>query len=191
MPRSEITQLLEQWGNGDQEAVVKLLPLVYDELRALAAVQLRHERPDHTLETAALVHEAYLRLVGQDRTRWHNRLHFFRIAAQAMRRILVDHARGKLYAKRGGGCRDLSLDEALSFSVDKAPELVALDEALEKLASLAPRQAQIVELRYFTGLTSEEIARALDISIPTVTREWRTARAWLYRSLSEGDADGP
>ncbi len=186
----EVTQLLKAWSDGNEEALAELMPAVYDELHSLAASYLRRERPDHTLQTSALVHEAYLRLVDQKRVRWHNRVHFFGIAAQAMRRILVDHARSQLYAKRGSGVRKLSLDEALTVSAQRAPELIALDDALTSLAAMDPQQARIVELRFFAGLTSEEIGHVLDVSVSTVTRGWRTARAWLYRSLTEGAPNG-
>jgi RNA polymerase sigma factor (TIGR02999 family) len=166
------------------------LPQVYDELRSLASSYLRRESSGHTLETGALVHEAFLRLVDQERVQWQNRAQFFGIAAQMMRRILVDHARSHLYLKRGGGERKLSLDEALTLSAERAPELVALDEALQDLDTIAPQAARIVELRFFAGLTSEEIAHVLGVSVPTVTRGWRMARAWLYRHLSGEDALG-
>ncbi len=188
--KGDVTRLLSAWSDGDEEALSALMPLVYDELRSLAAAYLRRERPDHTLRTSALIHEAYLRLVDQKRVRWHNRVHFFGVAAQAMRRVLVDHARSQQQAKRGGGARKVSLEEALTVAPEQAPELVALDEAMERLAAIDPRQAKIVELRFFGGLTSEEIGRVLGVSIPTVTRGWRMARAWLYRSLTEGQAGG-
>ena len=183
-----ITRLLDQWSQGDEDALAELMPVVYEELSGLAAAYLRRERADHTLQTVDLVNEAYLRLVDQRRIRWQNRAQFFAIAAQMMRRILVNHAKKYLYAKRGGGARKLALDEVLEFSVEKAPELVALDDALRRLASFDPRQARIVELRFFAGLTSEEIAEVLGISVPTVTRDWRTARAWLYQTLSEEES---
>lgn len=186
----EVTRLLLAWSDGDEHALADLMPRVYDELRSLAASYLRRERPGHTLQTSALVHEAYLRLVDQTRVRWHDRRHFFGIAAQAMRRVLVDHARGHLYAKRGGGARRLSLDEALTAAAESAPELVALDEALDRLAAADPQQAKIVELRFFGGLTGEEIGELLGVSVSTVTRGWRLARAFLYRSLTAGDPHG-
>jgi len=185
----EVTGLLLAWSEGDQEALGTLLPRVYDELRRLASVYLRRERSGHTLDTGALVNEAYLRLIDQDRVAWQNRAHFFGLAAQMMRRVLVDHARRHLYAKRGSGTPRLSLDEALTPAPERAPELVALDEALEELEEIAPRNARIVELRFFGGLTAEEIAEIHDVSAPTVTRGWRMARAWLYRRLGSG-ADG-
>lgn len=180
-----ITQLLDQWGHGDEEALAQLMPLVYEELTSLAASYLRRERVGHTLQTVDLVNEAYLRLAGQDRMQWKNRAQFFGISAQMMRRILVNHAKKYLYAKHGGGARKLELDEVLNFSVEQSPELVALDDALTELATFDPRQARIVELRFFAGLTSEEIAEVLGISVPTVTRDWRTAKAWLYLTLSD------
>lgn len=180
-----ITQLLDRWRDGDEEALAELMPAVYEELAGLAAAYLRRERSDHTMQTADLVHEAYLRLVDQHRMNWQNRAQFFGVAAQMMRRILVNHAKRYLYAKRGGGARKLALDEALTFSVEQSPELVAVDDALTRLASFDPRQARIVELRFFAGLTSEEIGEVLGVSVPTVTRDWRTARAWLYHTLTE------
>jgi RNA polymerase sigma factor (TIGR02999 family) len=179
-----VTQLLLEWRQGDQQALDQLMPLVYDELRQLASRQLRRERPGHTLQTTALVHEAYLRLIDQN-VSWQNRTHFFGIAAQMMRRILVDHARHHHYAKRGGGAPKLSLDEALDLPAERAAELVALDEALTSLATLYPRQSQIVELRYFGGLTIEETAEVLGIGTTTVIREWSLAKAWLYRELAK------
>jgi RNA polymerase sigma factor (TIGR02999 family) len=185
----EVTGLLLAWSEGDRDALDTLLPRVYGELRRLAASHLRRERAGHTLETRALVHEAFLRLVDQERVAWRSRGHFFGIAAQMMRRVLVDHARRHLYAKRGGGAPRFSLEEGLTLAPERAPELVALDEALGELERIAPRNARIVELRFFGGLTAEEIAEALGLSAPTVTRGWRMARAWLYRRLS-GDGDG-
>ena len=158
--------------------------MVYDELCQLAAAYLRRERADHTLDAPALVHEAYLRLIDQRRVQWRNRAHFFGIAAQAMRRILVDHARRRCYAKRGGDRERFALDDALFISAQRAPELVALDDALKSLEALDADQAKIVELRYFAGLTTGEIATLLDSSSRTVTRRWRMARAWLFQELS-------
>src|SRR5437016_2245636 len=185
----EVTQLLTDWGNGNQAAADKLMPLVYEELRRLAHQYMNRERPGHTLQTSALVNEAYLRLVDQQHVRWQNRAHFFGIAAQLMRRILVDHARSHHYAKRGGGAVQVSLDEAAVVSLGQAVELLALDEALTKLASFDPRKSQVVELRFFGGLSLEETAEVLGISSPTVQREWRTAKAWLHRTLSRGEGD--
>ena len=159
-----------------------LVPLVYDELRKLASSYLRGERADHTLQTTALVHEAYLKLADQRHTSWANRSHFFGIAAQAMRRILVDHARTRSRAKRDGG-RSVTLEEELAGSVGRPDEILEVDEALERLAQLDPRQARIVELRYFAGLTIEDTALTLDLSPATVKREWTSARAWLQQEL--------
>jgi RNA polymerase sigma factor (TIGR02999 family) len=163
-----------------------LAPVVYDELRRLAQSYLRRERPDHTLQGTALVNEAYMRLVDQKNVRWQNRAHFFGVAAQMIRRILVDHARGHQAAKRGAGAAKLSLDEALGVpgAQDKDVNLVNLDEALERLSQMDERQARIIELRYFTGLSIEETAEAIGISPATVKREWTAARAWLFRELS-------
>jgi len=184
---SEITQLLVAWSDGDQEALEKLLPLVYRRLRRLAGSYLRSERPDHTLQTSALVHEAYLRLIQQDKVRWRDRAHFFAIAAQMMRRILVDHARHHGYVKRGGPALRVPAGELDRVSASHDPDLVALDEALKALAETDPEQARLVELRYFGGLTKEEIAEVMGIASATVTRRWRLARAWLYRYLVKGE----
>ena len=181
----DVTRLLEDWRQGDEDALAQLMRQIYDELRQIAARHLRRERPEHTLKTSDLVHETYLRLVDQKGARWQNRAQFFAVAATMMRRILVNHAHRHLAAKRGGGARKLSLDEALTLSAERAPELVALDEALNDLAAIDPHQARIVELRFFAGLKRDEIALVLDMSPATVTRKWRMARAWLYRSLSE------
>lgn len=178
--RGEITELLQALEAGAPDAVDRLIPLVYEELRLLASGYLRSERPDHTLQTTGLVHEAYLRLVDQRRTTWKNRSHFFGIAAQAMRRILVDHARRRRSVKRDGG-RPITLDEEARGRDDQ--DILDVDEALGRLARLDERQARIVELRYFAGLTIEETAQALEISPATVKREWMSARAWLQREL--------
>jgi RNA polymerase sigma factor (TIGR02999 family) len=181
----EVTQLLHDWRSGDQDALNKLLPLVYDELRRLAASYLRRERPGHTLQTTALVHEAYLKLVDQTHANWQNRAQFFGVAAQLMRRILVDHARDHQAAKRGGGAEKVTLDAALEISADKKPpDLIALDDALTALAQFDPRQSRIVELRYFGGLEITETAEVLGISPATVKREWNSARAWLFNQLN-------
>ncbi len=185
----DVTQLLEDWRQGDEDALSELMQLIYDELHQLAASHLRRERSDHTLKTGDLVHETYLRLVDQKRARWQNRAQFFGIAATMMRRILVNHAHRHLTAKRGRGARKLSLDEAVTLSAERAPELVALDDALQSLAAIDPQQARIVELRFFAGLAREDIGEVLGISPATVTRKWRMARAWLYRSLAEREAD--
>lgn len=183
-PRSkrDITDLLIAWTSGREEALAELLPRVYDELRRLAASRLRHERADHTLQPTALVHEAYLRLIDQRRMKWRNRGQFYAIAAQIMRRILVDHARAQHADKRGGDWTQVSIDTAMrerSTDVD----LTALDEALVRLAAVDPQQAKIVELRYFGGLTIDETADALNISPATVSRDWTMARAWLRHEL--------
>ncbi len=187
--RGDFTRLLVRWSEGDQDALDQLMPAVYDELRQLAASYLRREHAGHTLETSALIHEAFLRLVDQQRVRWRSRSHFFGIAAQAMRRILVDHARSHRYAKRGGGRRRLSLEEICQFPIEQPPELEALDDALRDLVAIAPEQAKIVEMRYFAGLTNQEIAAILGQSTRTVTRRWRMARAWLYLELCDGPQD--
>jgi RNA polymerase sigma-70 factor, ECF subfamily len=185
----DVTQLLADWSNGDQAALDKLLPLVNTELRQLARRYMRRENPDHTLQTSALVNEAYLRLIDQKSVRWQNRAHFFGIAAQLMRRILIDHARKHHYAKRGGGALKVSLNEAAAVTEARATELLAIDEALEKLTAMDSRKGRIVELRFFGGLSLEETAEVLGISSPTVQREWRAAKAWLHRILSEGKDD--
>lgn len=184
-PIEGITQLLDRWGNGDQRALDELMPLVYDELHRLARNYLRHERRDHTLQPTALVHEAYLRLIDQTRVALHNRAHFFGIAAQMMRRILVDHARLHQASKRGDGDYKLSLDQADQVANRQAVDLIALDEAMQRLATFSPQQSRIVELRFFGGLTIEEAAGLLGISHATVEREWSVARAWLRRELSK------
>ena len=180
-----ITKLLVDWRNGDSEALDRLMPLVYEELRRMANNYLRNERKGHTLQTAALVNEAYLRLVDHENIAWQNRAHFFGVAAQAMRRILVDHARSRNYQKRGGGAQQVSLDEAMTLAGDRAAELIALDDALRELAKMDERKSRVVELRYFGGLSLEETAEALGVSIPTVTRDWNTAKAWLMREMSK------
>jgi len=169
--------------NGNREAESRLVPLVYDELRKLARHYMRSERPDHTLQATALVHEAYLRLIGQREVDWHNRAHFFGVAAQSMRRILVDHARAHLAEKRGGADKAMSLDEASAIGNAGRGDLVVLDEALARLAARDPRQSRIVELRFFGGLKEEEVAEVLGVSSRTVKREWRMARAWLYKEI--------
>lgn len=183
MPENrDVTQLLLDWSHGDEASLEELLPLIYDELRQLAHVQMLRERRDHTLQTTALVHEAYLRLVDQQRVSFRGRAHFFGAAARVMRRLLVDHARRRLTEKRGGGAK-VALDEALAMAPRRAAELVALDGALADLERLDRRQCHIVELRYFAGLTLEETAAAVGVSPTTVKREWSVARAWLYRQL--------
>lgn len=183
-PPHEITQLLAEWSEGNQAALDQLYPLVYNELRRLAHGYLRRERKGHTLQTTALINEAYLRLVDQKHVHWANRSHFFGISAQIMRRILIDHARRYDYAKRGGGAQRISLDEAAIVAKQRGQTLLLLDEALKSLAKIDPRRSQVVELRYFGGLNNEEIAGVLKISENTVTRDWIMARAWLYQELS-------
>jgi RNA polymerase sigma factor (TIGR02999 family) len=179
-----VTRLLADWSQGDREALDRLMPLVYDELRRLADSYLRRERRDHTLQPTALVHEAFVRLVGQD-LHLQNRAHFFGVAAQVMRCILVDHARARLTAKRGGEAQRLSLEEAIDAPAPREVDLIALDDALTDLARFDPQQARIVELRYFGGLTIEEVAQVLDISPATVKREWHLARTWLHREIGQ------
>jgi RNA polymerase sigma-70 factor (ECF subfamily) len=186
-PSPDVTVLLLELTRGNQEAASKLMPLVYNELRRLARGYMRRERPDHTLQATALVHEAYLKLVKQRSVDWQGRSHFFGIAAQLMRRILIDHARGHLREKRGGAQEVLPLDEALLFSPRQSAELVRLDEALERLAKLDPRQSKIVELRFFGGLSVEETAGFLGISPKTVKRDWSMAKAWLRSELRQED----
>ena len=180
-----ITQLLVEASRGEQAALDALLPLVYQELRRLAEHYLQRERSDHTLQATALVHEAYLRLVDQKSISWQNRAHFFSVSAQVMRHILVDHARSHNAEKRAGGLTKLSLDEAVSFFEERDVNLVALDEALKELAEMDAQQSRIVELRFFGGLTIEEIAEVLKITPGTVRYDWRMAKAWLHRALSE------
>lgn len=181
-----ITQMLLDWSRGDQQALDKLMPLVYDELRRLASHYLRHERPDHTLQTTALVHEAYLQLIDQRHVRWQNRAHFFGIAATLMRRILVEHARSRHAAKRGGGESKLSIDEVIGLSKQREVDLIALDDALTGLAAIDPEKSRMVELRFFGGLTVKETAEVLGVSPITVHRAWRITKAWLQRELSKG-----
>jgi RNA polymerase sigma factor (TIGR02999 family) len=178
-----VTQLLIEISNGDREAVDLLLPVIYDELRKLAANYLRRERPDHTLQPTALVHEAYLRLVDQTRVTWQNRAHFFGIAAQIMRRLLVDHARRHNAEKRGQDFQKLSLDENIDRAVERSTELIALDDALKALAAFDPQKARVVELRYFGGLSVEETADVLGVTATTVKRHWRFAKAWLHGEM--------
>lgn len=180
-----ITQILKKATGGDDSAVRRLMPLVYDELRALAESYLRQERSDHTLQATALVHEAYVRLIKQDDVEWQNRAHFFAVAAQAIRRILVDHARSRQRAKRGGGLQRVRLDEDVAVLDERDLDLVALDESMEKLAGLHQRQARIVELRFFGGLTLKEVAEFLGVSPRTVDGDWNMARAWLRREMRE------
>ncbi len=185
----DVTLLLRRMSRGDDAAASELIPLVYDELRRLAGGYMRRERKDHTLQATALVHEAYFKLTEQRSVDWQGRAHFFGIAAQVMRRILIDHARGHLRAKRGGGVIHVPLDETLKFSPEQSLELVKLHESLERLASLDPRQGKIVELRFFGGLTVEETAQMLSISPKTVKREWSMAKAWLHGDIKTRDGD--
>jgi RNA polymerase sigma factor (TIGR02999 family) len=185
----QVTELLVAWGNGDSHALGELMPLVYRELCRLAHGRLGRERPDHTLQTTALVHEAYLRLVDQQEANWQNRAQFFAVAAQMMRRILVDYARARQYEKRGGGAQQVELDEAMVVSSERAAELVALDELLMSLAELDPRMSRVVELRFFGGLSVEETAEILRISPGTVKRDWTVAKAWLQREMTQGGPD--
>lgn len=181
---NDITMLLIDLSDGKREALDKLIPLVYRELRQMAARYLRREAASHTLQTTALVHEAYLKLVDQKKVRWQNRSHFFAIAAQAMRRILIDHARSRLSDKRGGSEQKIALDEgAIDISEERASSLIALDEALERLAEIDPQKSRIVELRFFGGLSIEETAQSLSIGTATVIRQWRMAKAWLYKEV--------
>jgi RNA polymerase sigma factor (TIGR02999 family) len=199
-PRDErVTELLVSWSSGDQRALAELMPLVYGELRRLAERQLRGERPNHTLQRTALVHEAYMRLISQRNVSWQSRAQFIGLAAQLMRRILIDHARGKRRAKRGGGVAPISLDqtgvvlgapdeegvrgEALEFAADPTVDLSAIDEVLKRLEAIDPKQGRIVELRFFGGLSIEETAEVVGVSPATVKREWALARAWLRREL--------
>ncbi len=187
--REEVTGLLRAWSDGDQAALDKLMPLVYAELHRLAKRYMGREHVGHTLQTSALVNEAYLRLVDAHGVRWQNRAHFFAVSAQIMRRILVDFARSRQNLKRGGGALQVTLDEGLVVSPDSGADLLALDEALKKLGILNARQSRVVELRYFGGLNEEEVAAALNVSSRTVRHDWSLARAWLYRELSRGAAD--
>ncbi len=181
----EVTRLLRDWGGGNEQALEQLVPLIYDELRRMAHNSLYRERPGHTLQTTALVHEAYLKLIDQRDARWQNRAHFFAIAAQAMRRILVDSARRHTALKRGGVAENLSLDEAAGISLEPDPILLPLDEALNRLAEIDPQQSRIVELRFFGGLTIEETAEVMKLSTDMIKRDWAMARAWLRQALAE------
>jgi RNA polymerase sigma factor (TIGR02999 family) len=181
--RDNVSQVLEDMKKGDNRAADKLLPLVYDEFRALARHYLAQERANHTLQPTALVHEAYMKLVDQTRVDWQGRSHFFAVAAQAMRRILVDHARSRQRDKRGGGRARVILDDDVALSPQKDEDVLALDESLQRLAKLDPRQAKVVELRFFGGMSVEEVAQALGVSKRTVEGDWTFARAWLSREL--------
>jgi len=184
-PAHDVTQLLKRYGNGDQEALAELIPQIYDELRRLASFYLQSERVNHTLQTTALVHEAYLRLVDQKQVEWSNRNHFFGVAAQMMRRILVDHARKHVSLKRGGSFSRISLEEAAVFSRERPRELIAVDELLTRLASLDPQGSRIIELRFFAGLSLEETAEVTGLSTAKVRREWSVAKAWFTREIGK------
>jgi RNA polymerase sigma factor (TIGR02999 family) len=186
MASGDVTQLLQSWGGGNREALDELLPVVYAELRNLARRALSTEKPGHTLQSTALVHEAYLRLVEQNKADWQNRAQFFSVAARIVRRVLVDHARSRLAVKRGGGLPRLSIEDALGISERPEWEILALDDALKQLAEMDPQQAQVVELRFFSGLTVEETAEALRLSVASVKRDWATAKAWLARQVAKG-----
>jgi RNA polymerase sigma factor (TIGR02999 family) len=187
--QKQITQMLVDWSNGDKNALEKLTPLVYNELHRLARHFMRGERPGHALQTSALVNEAYIRLIDWKNMRWENRAHFFAVSAQLMRRILVDFARARNYAKRGGAAHNVSIDEAALVSREKSAEIVELNDALDSLAQLNERQSRVVELRFFGGLELAEIAEVLGVSVGTVRRDWSLARAWLHRELNKADRD--
>jgi len=192
MSKGDITQLLQQWSSGDPEAFERLLPIVYDELRRIADGFLRFEPDGHTLQSTALVHELYLKLVDQERAQWQDRAHFFTVAAKMMRRILVDHARKRVAGKRGSGAAHLPVDEALDQPAESSRMLLAVDEALTRFAELDPERSQIVEMRYFGGMNLEEIADVLHVSRTTVKRHWTVARMWLHRELGpEHHGRGP
>jgi RNA polymerase sigma factor (TIGR02999 family) len=188
--REEVTRLLIEWNSGNKEALDKLMPVVYEELRRLAHHYMRHERPGQTLQTTALVNEAYIRLADYKKMGWQGRAHFFAVAAQVMRRILVERARKHHSAKRGGDPQQVSLDEAATVSRQRLEEVMAVENALTGLEALDPRRGRIVELRFYGGLSVEETAEVLGISAPTVKREWRAAKAWLRRAVSEEIDDG-
>ncbi len=185
----EVSRLLKKWSDGDQAALDKLIPLVYDELHRMAKRYMGRQHPGRTMQTTALIHEAYLRLVGQPDKRWENRAHFFAVGAQAMRHVLIDYARSQLCVKRGEGVRPLSLDESAVVPNERAMELIALDEALRELTALHARQSKVVELRFFGGLTVQETADVLKLSPDTILRDWRMAKAWLYRALSRKETN--
>lgn len=187
---NDLTGLLVEWAQGDKAALDRLTPLVYDEIRRIAHREMQREREGHTLQTTALINEAYLRLAGSQNVDWQNRAHFFAVTAQVMRHILIDHARRRRYVKHGGEAQrvafDVAIDEAVVMSRPRAAELVALDEALDELAKLDPRKSRVVELRYFGGLSLEETAEVIDVSLMTVRRDWRAAKAWLYKRVTSG-----
>jgi len=181
----EVTQLLLAWGDGDKGALNRLMPLVYDELKRMAARQLRHQKPGHTLQTTALVNEAYCKMIDQKNVRWQNRAHFFAMASHLMRQILIDHARRHLRIKRGGSARKISLDETTFIPEERAAELVALDDALHQLAEFDEQKSRIVEMKFFGGLNTEEIAEVEHVSTRTIERQWRKAKAWLYDAIQQ------
>jgi RNA polymerase sigma factor (TIGR02999 family) len=185
MSSHQITELLVAWGEGDRSALEQLTPLVHAQLRRLAHRYMNRERADHTLQTTALVNEAYLRLIDWKNVRWQNRAHFFGVSAQLMRRILVDYARERQYLKRGGGALEVSLSEAAAFSLERSSDLVALDEALTALSKIDHRKEQVVELRFFGGLSVKEVAEVMKVSSETVMRDWRLAKVWLLRELDK------
>jgi len=189
-PAEEVTQLLQAWGSGDEKALEKLVPVVYQELHRMARHYMAGERPNHTLQTTALIHEVYVRLVQSRHMSWQNRAHFFAICAQLMRRILVDFARSRRYQKRGGAAVRIPLEEALVVSQDPPADLVALDDALKALASVDERKSRVIELRFFGGLSVEEAAEVLSVSPETVMRDWRLAKVWLLRQLDREKQDG-
>jgi RNA polymerase sigma factor (TIGR02999 family) len=182
--QSQLTNLLDDWKQGDPSALEKLTPLIYDELRRIAHRYARHERNGHTLQTTALINEAYVRLAGNESPDWQNRQHFFAVTAQVMRHILIDHARRRRALKHGGDGQQVSLSEAEAMTNERAAELIALDEALAELAAFDPRKSEVVQLRYFGGLSLEETAEALGVSLMTVRRDWRAAKAWLYKKMT-------
>lgn len=186
-PDSGITQLLKQWRSGEQTALDQLLPLVYDELHRVAQRALRQQPAGHTLQTTALINEAYLRMCNMPQIEWQDRAHFFAVAARVMRHLLVDHARAQVTAKRGGGAQRVDFDEAAIYASERSAELLALDDALNRLAAADDKKSRIVELRYFGGLTVEEVAEVLGIAVITVKREWAKARLWLYHELQTGE----
>jgi RNA polymerase sigma-70 factor (ECF subfamily) len=181
---ASVTELLNDWQHGDRNALAKLTPLIYDELRRIAHRYVQRERNGHTLQTTALVHEAYLRLAGNEEVAWQNRAHFFAVTAQVMRHILIDHARRRRFLKHGGEFQQVALEEASVMSGERAAELIALDEALEELKKIDSRKCSVVELRYFGGLSLEETAEVLEVSMMTVRRDWRAAKAWLFKAVT-------
>ena len=183
----QVTQLLAEWGNGNQAALDRLMPIVYAELHKMAKRHMNQQRPGHTLQTTALVHEAFFKLVGESGKQWENRAHFFGVAAQAMRHVLVDYARSAHAQKRGGAQRPVALDDAMTISTGRLAEVIALDDCLTALAKLHPRQSEVISLRYFGGLSVEETAQVLKVSPETVMRDWRAAKAWLHVQLSRAE----